>query len=148
MKTIVSKIKALFSKEVKQTEQIKPTVLSGEALLAWWRTIPPDSVLTDVVTNGKNKCCVIGHYNRCLSDNPRDYSPANTSDNRDKRPDRLRGWSIEAMIKLHNVAIDVAEVNNGSLFILNQQETPWLRVEAFFKDVAEYEKVHGPILST
>jgi hypothetical protein len=148
MKNILTKLKTLFSKEDKQTEHIKPTVLSGEALLAWWRTIPPDSVLEGVYTDEKSKCDIIGHYTRCISDNPRDYSPANTSDNRDKRPDRLRGWSREAMIKLHNVAIDVAEVNNGSLFIFNQQETPWLRVEAFFKDVAEYEKVHGPILST
>jgi len=146
VKTIISKIKALFSKEVKQTEQIKPAELNGARLLAWWRTIPSDSVITDMFTDIQGKCCcVIGHYNRCLSDNPKDYSVDNTSDGRNQRPDRLRGWSIEAMRKLQNISVSVAEVNNGQIPPY-QQKTPWLRVEAFFKDVVEYEKKHGPIV--
>jgi len=143
VKTIISKIKALFSKEVKQTEEIKPAGLNGADLLAWWNTIDPDSVISGIFSNSEGKGCVIGHYMRCTSKDPKDYLFSNMNDRKDES---FRKWSKQALIKLHDIPYDIAEVNNGYLKFLYPQKTPWLRVEAFFKDVAKYEKENGPIV--
>ena len=145
MKTIISKIKALFSKEVKYTEEIKPAGLNGADLLAWWKTIKPHSVIIDHFSNNNYAGCVIGHYQRCMSSDPTSYSLINMVDDHSNDFSSLRGWSTKAMMKMYDQYQSVANINNGTV-ARYPQETPYLRVEAFFKDVVKYEKENGPIV--
>ncbi len=94
--------------------------------------IPHTQFISNDFTDGKNKCCVIGHYMRLTSDNPNDYSFGNCSDGFESD---LRTESVKF---LGSMLIDISNVNNN---LFSYQTHKYIqkrcksRVIAFLKDM-------------
>jgi len=72
--------------------------------------IPSENFIHGEFTNRKDKCCVIGHYQRLISDDPSDYSRSNCADETADSP--LRISSKEFLKKKLKVFDDISTVNN------------------------------------
>lgn len=96
--------------------------------------IPDDDFIMHRFTNYKDRCCAIGHLNRLLSDNPKDYtnSPTTTSEEMIV----FREKTMDYMINKHSSNSDIAGVNNGYDLKYNQS-TPKERTITLLKDMIE-----------
>jgi hypothetical protein len=70
--------------------------------------IPAEDFITDAYSNGVDKCCGIGHYQR-LKRNPNDYSLENCTDL--FRGD-LRESTYKFIMEKHGLFYDLSSVNN------------------------------------
>jgi len=78
--------------------------------------IPKEEFITDTYTDGKGKCCAIGHMQRLQSMDPSDYSSYNCSDFLAEQP--IRSASRKYLSDIHNIhGHNIASVNNGDLTI-------------------------------
>jgi len=80
----------------------------AEKALRILREVPEDEWITDMYTDGKSRCCAIGHYTRLTSDNPNDYSNTNC---REKELS-LREVTGAFINKVHSESANIACVNN------------------------------------
>lgn len=75
--------------------------------------IPEESFMEGAYTNGKDKCCVMGHLTRLTSKNPKDFS----EDNCDPRHSRFEEHSkkvtgLNDYVRM-NIGQPLERVNNG-----------------------------------
>tara|TARA_R110000868_G_scaffold14426_3_gene67161 strand:+ start:15888 stop:16244 length:357 start_codon:yes stop_codon:yes gene_type:complete len=75
--------------------------------------IPAEDFITDRFSDGKGKCCAIGHYTRLKSNNPLDYGNDNCIDLGNSL---LRRRSSHFLVKKHNLNSfnNIATVNNAN----------------------------------
>lgn len=74
--------------------------------------IPEENFMAGTFTDGKGKCCAIGHIQRLQSIDPSDYSSANCSDFLVNQP--IRSASSKYLSDIHNIhGRNIASVNNG-----------------------------------
>ncbi len=63
-------------------------------------------IVSGIFSNGVDKCCIVGHFERLHSENPNDYSTKNCWDLDGKKTSPLRAWAN----KYH---YDIASINNN-----------------------------------
>lgn len=96
--------------------------------------IPKENWITDEFTDGKSKCCFIGHYQRLTSGNPESYSTFNCNDYGVRRSiaRELTGEFIKKVYKLNR---DGAAVNNWKDTNNYTEDNPKDRVMHLLKDM-------------
>jgi hypothetical protein len=114
-----------------------------------FKDIPEEEWLAGDFTDKKSKCCVIGHWIRLHSDNPKEYAFWNCSDfnpysNNGKTNfrDHLDNLIIEKYNPLRNWEnpySSLAQINNEKTGHF-QQETPKQRVIALFEELLQDER--------
>jgi hypothetical protein len=92
-------------------------------VLAKIRPIPENKFIESMFTNGKDKCCVIGHLER-ISKNPQDFSMRNCSDRDFNNPARSLEYRGNSLVLVNNHRSDNYP-----------QESPKKRVLAFLRDI-------------
>ena len=101
-----------FTKQYKAMIDMTDIQLVEDALQKL-RPIPEDQWIRNKYTDGKNRCCAMGHYTRLSGNNPNDYHNDNCSqslapDFMDKLGDRLRNLTI------HTTGDTLVNANNGT----------------------------------
>ena len=112
---------------------MKKQKITAEKLIEMFKPIPEEDFIIRNYTNGNDKCCVIGHYERLTSENPNDYSFINCSDYHDGGGGDLREWSAMVIAEMGWSFYSLATVNNGRA-AQYPQPTPKKRVMAFLED--------------
>lgn len=104
--------------------------------------IPEKNWITGDFTDGKSKCCAIGHYTRLVSD-PSDFSFHNCSDFNSSaftNTSKLRDVTNKALLALGLInpvlPTDIATINNGTA-IPRYSEPSKKRVLHFLNDAIE-----------
>ncbi len=100
--------------------------------------IPEKEFIVNEFTNGENKCCAIGHYERLKSENPDDYSLNNCADIYTQSHGRkLRDITGEYIRQKYDIHGTIAFVNNSDDVNGYNQKTPKARVIALLKDMVK-----------
>lgn len=101
--------------------------------------IPENKWTIGEFTDGKEKCCFIGHYIRLTSDNPKNYSYTKCHDfGNNKRPYNLREKTKEFLRRVHGIYEDGASVNNDAGINGYNEETPKARVMHLLDDMIDH----------
>ena len=83
--------------------------------------IPAEEWIRTRFTDGRYRCCAVGHLQRLLSPNPEDYSHENCTDksgNAERTNIRLKSMLFLTRLGVPNQGI--AEVNNGECHLFTQ----------------------------
>lgn len=77
--------------------------------------IPAEDFITGKFSDGRGKCCAIGHIKRLQSNNPSDYSSFNCAEINRVHP--IRSVSAVYLKDVHNAAphANIASVNNNDI---------------------------------
>lgn len=70
--------------------------------------IPEDQWMANMFSDGKSRCCAIGHFTRLTSEDPNDYSVNNCRDT--NYSENLRNVSRRFMENTHDIYIDALPV--------------------------------------
>lgn len=100
------------------------------------KNIPEDKFITTKFTNYVDSCCVLGHYNRLKSKNPKDYSKGNTEWKYEG--EELRTLSIKFIRDTYNLfGTNIADINNEPVIKFYPQETAKQRSIAVLEDMVK-----------
>lgn len=97
--------------------------------------VPEEEFITGIFTDGRNKCCAIGHLMRLTSADPDDYTYNNCSD-RLGHPISVREASEKFIHNVYNQeGFSIADVNNTFAVNGYTEETPKARVLHLLRDM-------------
>ena len=101
--------------------------------------IPNDNFIHGLYTDGVNKCCVLGHYNRLSSENPDDYRYTNCAGVKrtEKSGEDLREQSHNFLRTNPLFGHSIASVNNTNGIGPYNEETIKERVMHLLSDMIE-----------
>ncbi len=103
-------------------------------------SIPKEEWMEDRFSNDENKCCFLGHLQRLHSDNPKDYTIKNCSEGvfSLKKRTNARELTRKALIKMHNLNIDGADVNNSPDYNGYTEDNPKDRIMHLLDDMIKH----------
>lgn len=98
--------------------------------------IPKEDFIESLYTDGKNKCCAIGHLCRLTKD-PTDYHWSNCSEHYHDNVFKFARVSVEKFLtEQHNLAYkDLASINNWAIFNGYNEDNPKDRVVHLLTDM-------------
>jgi len=108
----------------------------AQQALEMLNTLTPDELITHKYTNKVDKCCIMGHWLRIHSDDPKDYSIENCCRER-YNMSTLRGVSVQYFINVFKIPgryYDISTINNQPTKYY-PQDTPYERVKALLTDM-------------
>lgn len=101
--------------------------------------VPSDQWITSSFTNGEDRCCAIGHYQRLTGGKPGVYSLKNCSDRLSGKLRIVTGAYMKhkgiKINRLMPIAESIADINNRKIGPYTQ-ETPKERIMAFLMDMS------------
>lgn len=98
-----------------------------------FKGVSPSKWISSKFTDGKNKCCALGHYARLISKDPSDYSDGNCSFQ--ATGEKLRTASeIGLEVSGKKSCTDIAYINNNMRVGCYTQKTIKGRVMASLRD--------------
>lgn len=102
--------------------------------------IPKKEWMINKFSNGKNKCCFLGHLQRLHSNNPKDYSIKNCGEGffGQKIRTNARELTEKALIEMHGLYIDGAFVNNSPDYNGYTENNPKDRIMHLLDDMIKY----------
>jgi len=124
--------------------------LTAEKVIELITPIPEESFMTNDFSDGKDRCCVMGHLCRLMSKNPEDYSYDNCYEFGSSNPElsKFRDKTNSFLIfKYGEYSTDISDVNNFTYVNGYNQPTPKLRVMTFLQDMLVWEKESGTKMS-
>lgn len=114
----------------------KPRETAAQKMYRLLSPIPGENWMCDMFTDGKGKCCFIGHYQRLTHGNPDDYSTKNCTDwNSRAKPSLARSLTRRFLQDVLHIAYDGSDVNNRASVNGYTENNPKDRIMHLLQDM-------------